>query len=456
MFFYLALTIMVIYTLFFFYMDIRNYLNTGGTFGEAMTNIPTDMNDVPGEDELTNFIESNPNLKKAMDAGKPDFMKGIMAAVPSLTSANTKSKSDLDKARPHLDSAYKKAKVDLNKAQPHLETAYQKAEPDLKQAFDNSFNDLNEAYQKSRPYLGKEVMQIGEKIRGVPASVTENVMNNTKNLKLSNASQSSNTPVATQEFSTQNPKFSRLSNGFIIKKGKETCPNGCLAPQYDNDMCSNEIFEGKSYRNCPWVSDGNIDNSACNDCGAVLIPKNKFGYARTRPGLFTEKSLKMALASCQLDKGSDNLDYTQIGIDFMDDLSRIKGFREPRLKDSEYVTIGRIVYKYDMDKINASLYKNRLTTVLNNVLNASNLGNSIATGKHRRRRKCGQSEHNNAKVNELKSIMGDLKYQGAVDGATHEMKSDNRLGGSKTSYTKNYQPVDPTKSPQPYDAIWSH
>lgn len=47
MFFYLALTIMVIYTLFFFYMDIRNYLNTGGTFGEAMTNIPTDMNDVP-------------------------------------------------------------------------------------------------------------------------------------------------------------------------------------------------------------------------------------------------------------------------------------------------------------------------------------------------------------------------------------------------------------------------
>ena len=434
MFFYLALTIMVIYTLFFFYMDISNYLNTGGTFGEAMTNIPTDMN--AGEDELTNFIESNPNLKQAIESGKPDFMKGLMSAIPSLTSAYTKSKPDLDKA------------------QPHLESAYQKAEPDLKQAFDNSFNDLNEAYQKSRPYLGKEVMQIGEKIRGVPASVTENVMS--KNLNLSNASQSSNTPVATQEFSTQDTNFSRLSNGFIIKKGKETCPNGCLAPQYDNDMCSNEIFEGKSYRNCPWVSDGNIDNSACNDCGAVLIPKNKFGYARTRPGLFTDKSLKMALSSCQLDKASENLDYTQIGMDFMDDLSRIKGFREPRLKDSEYVTIGRIVYKYDMDKINASLYKNRLTTVLNNVLNASNLGNSIATGKHRRRRKCGQSEHNNAKVNELKSIMGDLKYQGAVDGATHEMKSDNRLGGSKTAYTKNYQPVDPTKSPKPYDAIWSH
>lgn len=383
MFFYLALTIMVIYTLFFFYMDIRNYLNTGGTFGEAMTNMPTDMNDVPGEDKHKKFIESR---------------------------------------------------------------------PDLKQAFDNSFNDLNEAYQKSTPQSG-EVNKIGEKIRGVPASVTENVMSS-KNT-ISNASQSSNTPVATQEFSTNDSKFSSLSNGFIIKKGKETCPNGCLAPQYDNDMCSNEIFQGKSYRNCPWVSDGKIDNSACNDCGAVLIPKNKFGYARTRPGLFTDKSLKMALESCQLDKESD-LDYAQIGRDFMDDLARIKGFREPRLKDSEYSTIGKIVYKYDMDKINASLYKNRLTTVLNNVLNSSNLGNPIANGKHRRRRKCGQRERDSSKVRELKSMMGDLKYQGAVDGATSEMKSDNRLGGSKTAYTTNYQPQDPTKSPRPYDAIWSH
>ena len=38
MFFYLALTIMVIYTLFFFYIDTRDYLNKGGSFGEAMTN----------------------------------------------------------------------------------------------------------------------------------------------------------------------------------------------------------------------------------------------------------------------------------------------------------------------------------------------------------------------------------------------------------------------------------
>ena len=85
---------------------------------------------------------------------------------------------------------------------------------------------------------------------------------------------------------------------------------------------------------------------------------------------FNDMSLKMALEACKLDKESDNLDYQQIGMDFMDDLARIKGFREPRLKQSEYRVIGRIVYKYDMDKLNAALYKDRLTGVLNNVLNS--------------------------------------------------------------------------------------
>ena len=51
--------------------------------------------------------------------------------------------------------------------------------------------------------------------------------------------------------------------------------------------------------------------------------------------------------------------------------------------------------------------------------------------------------------------MGDLKYQGAVDGDIDEMKSDNRLGGSKTAYTQKYKPMDPNKFPRPYDAIWS-
>lgn len=479
MFFYLALTIMVIYTLVFFYIDLRDYLNKGGTFGEAMTNmqLPTNASDAQkkGGDELKKLIESRPNLKKSIESGKPDFMKGVSTAMPHLFSAYSKSKPDLDKAQPHLESAYKKAETDIKKAQPHLMSAYTKAQPDIKNAFDNSFNDFNEAYQKSRPHLGAEMVelgsgmkQMGEKMRGTtnsptsvtqnPTTVTENVMGPNKNNQLTHASQSAETPIATQQFNVNNPKFSRLSNGLIAKSGKGVCPNGCLAPQYDNDMCANEIFMGKAYRNCPWVSDGRIDNSACNDCGSILIPKNAYGYARTRPGLFSNKSLQMALNSCQLDKQSDNLDYEQIGMDFMDDLARIKRFREPRLKDSEYNAIGRIVYKYDMDKINASLYKDRLTNVLNNVLNATELEKPLGDrhAKYRRRRKCGERERDSAKVNQLKTIMGDLKYQGSVDGAIDEMKSDNRLGGSKTSYSKNYKPMDPNKFPRPYDAIWSH
>ena len=38
MLFYLALTIMVLYTIFFLYVDIKDYLNKGGSFGEGMTN----------------------------------------------------------------------------------------------------------------------------------------------------------------------------------------------------------------------------------------------------------------------------------------------------------------------------------------------------------------------------------------------------------------------------------
>ena len=278
MFFYLALTIMVIYTLVFFYIDTRDYLNKGGSFGEAMTNmqIPQNISDTQkkGSEQLQKFLDSRPNLKQAIDSGKPDFMKGMTSAMPHLMSAYTKSKPDLDKAQPHLQSAFKKAEPDIKLAQPHLMSAYTKAQPDIKNAFDNSFNDFNEAYQKSRPHLGAEVVELGEKIRGgnsinsnntqesgvmqqmppqmlQPTPVTENVMSQNKNNTISRATQSAETPMEMQQFTANNPSFSRLANGHIAKHGKDICPNGCLAPQYDNDMCSNEIFMGKQYRSCP-------------------------------------------------------------------------------------------------------------------------------------------------------------------------------------------------------------
>jgi len=476
MLFYLALTIMVLYTIFFFYVDIRNYLNKGGSFGEGMINmqVPTNVNELQqkGPVELEKLLDKRPNLKQAYELGKPDFMKGITSAMPHLLSAYTKSKPDLDQAQPHLESAYSKAKGDITKAQPHLMSAYNKAQPDLKNALDNSFNDFNEAYQKSKPHIGAEMVEVGSGISqmgkqmggqyqqvsnnmpGVNSDVpgaSEDVMAPNKNNQIPQASQSSATPSEMQNFSVN-----MLPNGLISKTGKGRCANGCLAPQYDSDRCSNEIFKGKAYRNCPWVSDGSIDDTACKDCGSILIPKNKYGYARTRPGLFNEKSLRVALEACKLDKASDNLDYIQIGKDFMEDLSRIKRFREPRFKESEYRELGRIVYKYDMDKMNASLYKSDLTRVLNGLLDSSMMMPvNDRDAKYRRRRKCGQSDKTSAKVEQLKSMMGDLKYQASIDSSIGEMKSDNRLGGSKSAYSKNYKPMDPNKFPRPYDAIWS-
>ena len=109
-----------------------------------------------------------------------------------------------------------------------------------------------------------------------------------------------------------------------------------------------------------------------------------------------------------------------------------------------------------MDKMNAALYKSDLTKVLNSLLDSSMMMPvNDRNAKYRRRRKCGQSDKSNAKIEQLKSIMGDLKYQASVDSSIDEMKSDNRLGGSKSAYSKNYKPIDPNKFPRPYDAIWS-
>ena len=147
-------------------------------------------------------------------------MQGVMKAMPSLMNAYNKSQPDLNKAKPHLLNAYEQAEPHLMQARPHLQSAFMKAQPDIKNAFDNSFNDFNEAYQKSRPYIGAEVINMGQRIRGSPNSVTENVMGGNKNNSLTHASQSAETPLSTQTFNVNNTEYSTLSNGLIAKKEK--------------------------------------------------------------------------------------------------------------------------------------------------------------------------------------------------------------------------------------------
>ena len=54
-----------------------------------------------------------------------------------------------------------------------------------------------------------------------------------------------------------------------------------------------QLLNGKQYRKCSWVKDG-LNNSDCAQCGAVLLPKNEYGYARTNPELFDKESIDMA------------------------------------------------------------------------------------------------------------------------------------------------------------------
>ena len=125
----------------------------------------------------------------------------------------------------------------------------------------------------------------------------------------------------------------KLPNNYLLRKGKGICQNGCKIPQYDNEKCTDEMIGGKGYRNCPWIGEGSINDSMCKGCGSVLLPKNIHGYARTRPGLFNNKTVNNLLSGSQFSKESNNpnINYTNIGLDFMNELAMTRNFTLPRI-----------------------------------------------------------------------------------------------------------------------------
>ena len=328
------------------------------------------------------------------------------------------------------------------------------------------------AINKAQPHLAQAFS--GDNLKGtdnnLAQSTTESISNNSSETQapVTNNIEAPQPPVwqadqMAQQFSQQQPQQPQmingqiLPNGFIVEPGNGQCPNGCKYPQYDNKSCEDTVFNGKQYRKCPWVKDG-LNGADCASCGAILMPKNEHGYARTAPGLFDNVSLDMALKSTDAKGGAG--DYYNIGKNFMSQLSKMKNFNLPNtIESNEYISIGKLVHKYQTER--TELSKNTLTKFINDVLV------SVSLSKDRKINDNSMITAHVAKSGgnfdiDRKKLTGKGMY--AYDDAERELATNNRLGGSKSLYEKqisdetrknNGIPRDPRRNPQPYNSIWN-
>ena len=183
-------------------------------------------------------------------------------------------------------------------------------------------------------------------------------------------------------------------NGVIMTKNTGVCPHNCKASEFANSSCVDEIFEGKEYKKCKWTKDGKND-SQCDKCGAVLIPKNEFGFARTD----AENT-----SSQKVDKITKQ-DFYNEGKYFIGKVAENNGIKLPSdIENKHYIETGKILYKYKYSR----------TTEVTSYLHKY-----------------------------VKALLSPSSF-----------KNEDRGGGSNSAYTLNYKPVDPRISPKPYDSFW--
>ena len=420
----------------------------------------------------------------AKTASKTDFIAGVIKGFQNDRQASTDYyMSAIDKAKPMLDAAF-----DVNTQ--NVATA-------------NSQHPLLQGGEG-----GEEGIEDAPNQHSLAEGHTQNnVTANMANGATDGLNQHSSVPSVTtlEDQLKQTPTYQQamnqiskndnyeMANGNLVQPATGTCPNGCKAPQYDNEKCTNQMIGGKAYRSCPWIGDGSINDSMCKDCGSILMPKNEYGYARTRPGLFSKNTLHNILAGTQFNKEPEkpNADYVNIGLQFMTELSIARNFRLPYIPQGKYEVIGKIVHKYQLTHNNSTDSKKELSNIINGLFNSDKIPttiNSINNGdKGDNSRLNGavsssiqpnedaftlQNTLNEPSTNEdtersekiIKGLMGaDNFYKSSAQGVS-ETKRDNRLGGSKTlfdqsnkhsGYTTKYRPQDPRQRPKPYDSIWS-
>ena len=331
------------------------------------------------------------------------------------------------------------------------------------QQFDESNQHYIKGINTAKPYLDKAFS--GE---GVNGSNNNNAQGSNQSMSnnlyqtqsgVTNNIRPPNNPVWQDQQLASQFGGNVLPNGFVVQKGNGECPNGCKFPQYDNKSCEDVIYNGKQYRKCPWVKDG-LNGNDCMKCGAILMPKNHHGYARTAPGLFNNVSMEMASKSAQNMSAQKNSDFYNIGKQFMNQLSKIKNFNLPNtINTNEFVSIGKLVHKYQTEKTHQT-----------GQLLSDFVSGILATTSISHRNKIQQNANIPTNISRTGGVfhMDVEKLTGkgvnAYVDAENELASNNRLGGSSSLYKKHLNdqtrqingiPRDPRKRPSPYNSIWN-
>lgn len=483
----ILLILMILYTFYNFYIDFSNTLKLG-TFIEGNQN----MGDVPpnnsapqqpsdGSDWIGNNQKcSKLNVNSYSSCNKMCQDRGSSHSESSSFGENEKIYSCKCQDNFNCDDGVEAAGAAELDRLIKEGTAEAMADPELKSLTQNIFDKLKVSYNNA---LSKE--QLKEFIRQIdttnspPEEIDEgardifNGFDFNKNDKLdfnemlfiSKALKENKNNefkriqnIFSPSFSNNNNnnnKYQTLANGNIVIPSSGECPNGCSMPAYDNTNCENTLHEGKSYRQCSWTSTNS--KTDCGKCGAVLLPKNEYGYAKTRIGYSDVAGLEIIAkriekqrfeSKKQVSKG----EFFNIGKEFLKQHGELKGYNVPNnITVKEYTLLGKILFIYltNKTKKNQSILKNYIDSLyLEHYLN----------------NKCDDCENNAIKSidKETQFTLEELKKRDAyayTEGII-EAGSDNRLGGSntqfksRTAYTTDYRPLDPRKFPHPYNSLW--
>ena len=201
--------------------------------------------------------------------------------------------------------------------------------------------------------------------------------------------------------------------------------------QYDNEQCIN--IE---------------DYSICNNTETpTVLSKNSHNYPRTRPKLFTTKTINKILydnnfLSNDKNKLPDQINYKQIGIKFMNILAKKTNFVLPNISNQELHQIGVLIYKYEINNELPENPNNPLTQSIHYILDSNVIPSRIVEIGEKSKKKDSMKKH----------LFG-IKYNSVVEQANIEAKSDNRLGGSRSLYEK-LDHFRPKQRPEEFNSLW--